>query len=275
MNNSAIGVFDSGMGGLTCVKQLHSLMPNENIIYFGDTARIPYGTRSRETIMKYAAQDIALMKKHDVKMIIAACGTVSSVVGMDKKDADGIPFTGVLLPTVQAACTKTRNGKVGVIGTTATIKSGSFAKAIRTIKPSISVVGAACPLFVPLVENGFADRDNKVAQLVAAQYLEPLKREGVDTLILGCTHYPILQDVIADCMGSGVELISTGSEAAKFACAYLTRNDMLAERDADGEISFYSSDSTEMFRDNAESFLGEKIKGSVTKVKMEELTSLA
>lgn len=275
MNNSAIGVFDSGMGGLTCVKELHSLMPNENIIYFGDTARIPYGTRSRETIMKYAAQDIALMKKHDVKMIIAACGTVSSVVGMDKKDADGIPFTGVLLPTVQAACAKTRNGKVGVIGTSATIKSGSFAKAIRTIKPNISVVGAACPMFVPLVENGFSDRDNKVAQLVAAQYLEPLKREGVDTLILGCTHYPILQDVIADCMGAEVELISTGSEAAKFACAYLTRNDMLAEREADGEISFYSSDSTEMFRDNAESFLGEKIKGSVTKVEMEELTSLA
>ncbi|MGN0602506.1 MAG: glutamate racemase [Oscillospiraceae bacterium] len=275
MNNSAIGVFDSGMGGLTCVKELHSLMPNENIIYFGDTARIPYGTRSRETIMKYAAQDIALMKKHDVKMIIAACGTVSSVVGMEKKDADGIPFTGVLLPTVQAACAKTRNGKVGVIGTSATIKSGSFAKAIRTIKPSISVVGAACPMFVPLVENGFSDRDNKVAQLVAAQYLEPLKREGVDTLILGCTHYPILHDVIADCMGEGVELISTGSEAAKFACAYLTRHDMLAERETDGEISFYSSDSTEMFRENAESFLGEKIKGSVTKVEMEELTSLA
>lgn len=275
MNNSAIGVFDSGMGGLTCFKELHSLMPNENIIYFGDTARLPYGTRSRETILKYAAQDIAFMKKHDVKMIIAACGTVSSVVGIDKKDADGIPFTGVLLPTVQAACAKTRNGKIGVIGTSATIKSGSYAKAIRTIKPSLTVVGAACPLFVPLVENGFADRDNKVAQLVAEQYLAPLKREGVDTLILGCTHYPIMQDVIADYMGENVEIISSGREAAKFACAYLTRNDMLAERETNGEIIFYSSDSTEMFRENAESFLGEKIRGNVEKVDTDELNSLA
>lgn len=275
MNNSAIGVFDSGMGGLTCFKELHSLMPNENIIYFGDTARLPYGTRSRETILKYAAQDIAFMKKHDVKMIIAACGTVSSVVGIDKKDADGIPFTGVLLPTVQAACAKTRNGKIGVIGTSATIKSGSYAKAIRTIKPSLTVVGAACPLFVPLVENGFADRNNKVAQLVAEQYLAPLKKEGVDTLILGCTHYPIMQDVIADYMGENVEIISSGREAAKFACAYLTRNDMLAERETNGEIIFYSSDSTEMFRENAESFLGEKIRGNVEKVDTDELNSLA
>lgn len=275
MNNSAIGVFDSGMGGLTCLKELHSLMPNENIIYFGDTARLPYGTRSRETILKYAAQDIAFMKKHDVKMIIAACGTVSSVVGMDKKDADGIPFTGVLLPTVQAACAKTRNGKIGVIGTAATIKSGSYAKAIRTIKPSLTVVGAACPLFVPLVENGFFGKDNKVARLVAEQYLEPLKKEGVDTLILGCTHYPILQDVIADYMGENVELISSGSEAAKFACAYLTRQDMLTERKTGGEVLFYSSDSTEMFKENAESFLGEKIKGNVEKVDTDELNSLA
>ncbi|MGN1305381.1 MAG: glutamate racemase [Oscillospiraceae bacterium] len=275
MNNSAIGVFDSGMGGLTCFKELHSLMPNENIIYFGDTARLPYGTRSRETILKYAAQDIAFMKKHDVKMIIAACGTVSSVVGIDKKDADGIPFTGVLLPTVQAACAKTRNGRIGVIGTSATIKSGSYAKAIRTIKPSLTVVGAACPLFVPLVENGFCGRDNKVAQLVAEQYLEPLKKEGVDTLILGCTHYPILYDVIKDQMGENVELISSGSEAAKFACAYLTRHDMLAERETDGEVVFYSSDSTEMFRENAESFLGGMIKGSVEKVDTDELNSLA
>lgn len=275
MNNSAIGVFDSGMGGLTCLKELHSLMPNENIIYFGDTARLPYGTRSRETILKYAAQDIAFMKKHDVKMMIAACGTVSSIVGMDKKDADGIPFTGVLLPTVQAACAKTRNGKIGVIGTAATIKSGSYAKAIRTIKPSLTVVGAACPLFVPLVENGFFGKDNKVARLVAEQYLEPLKKEGVDTLILGCTHYPILQDVIADYMGENVELISSGSEAAKFACAYLTRHDMLAERETGGEVLFYSSDSTEMFKENAESFLGEKIKGNVEKVDTDELNSLA
>ncbi len=274
MNNSAIGVFDSGMGGLTCAKELHRLMPNENIVYFGDTARLPYGTRSRETILEYSAQDIAFMKKHNVKMIIAACGTVSSIVGMEKKDADGIPFTGVLLPTVQSACAKTRNGRIGVIGTAATIKSGSFPKAIRSIRSGLTVVGVACPMFVPLVENGFTDRNNKVARLVAEQYLEPLKRENIDTLILGCTHYPILYDVISEVMGESVELISTGGEAANFACAYLTRNDMLNENEEQGEITFYCSDSTDMFRENAESFLGEKIKGSVIKVETEELVSL-
>lgn len=275
MNNSAIGVFDSGMGGLTCVKELSKLMPNEDIIYFGDTARIPYGTRSRETILKYAEQDIAFMKKHDVKMIIAACGTVSSVLGMNKNAAGDIPFTGVLLPTVQAACAKTKNGRVGVIGTSATIKSGSYGKAIRTIRSDISIIGAACPMFVPLVENGFTGKDNEVARLVAKQYLEPIKKENVDTLILGCTHYPILHDVIADYMGEGVELISSGSEAAKYACAFLTNNDMLSEKNESGEISFYSSDSVEMFRENAQAFLGNTLCGTVTKVETEELTSLA
>ncbi len=275
MNNSAIGVFDSGMGGLTCVKELNKLMPNEDIIYFGDTARIPYGTRSKETILKYAEQDIALMKKHDVKMIIAACGTVSSMVGMNKNAAGDIPFTGVLLPTVQTACSKTKNGKIGVIGTAATIKSGSYGKAIRTIKPDISIIGVSCPLFVPLVENGFADRDNPVAKLVVEQYLEPIKKDGVDTLILGCTHYPILHDAIADYMGENVELISSGSEAAKYACAFLTGKDMLTERTVEGTISFYSSDSTDLFYENAHAFLGEQIHGTVKQVAMEELTALA
>ena len=275
MNNAAIGVFDSGMGGLTCVKELNRLMPNENIIYFGDTARIPYGTRSKDTILKYAEQDIAFMKKHNVKMIIAACGTVSSIVGINKHSAGDIPFTGVLMPTVQAACSKTRNKKIGVIGTTATIKSGSYGKAIRTIRSDITVIGNSCPMFVPLVEHGFADRDNPVAKLVAQQYLEPLKKEGVDTLILGCTHYPILRDVIADYMGSNVTLISSGSEAAKYACAFLTGKDMLAERSENGVNTFYSSDSAEMFEENAHSFLGEEINGKVYMVELEELTSLA
>ena len=275
MNNAAIGVFDSGMGGLTCVKELNRLMPNENIIYFGDSARVPYGTRSRDTILKYAEQDIAFIKKHNVKMIIAACGTVSSVVGMNKNAAGEIPFTGVLLPTVQAACSKTRNGKIGVIGTAATIKSGSYGKAIRTIRSDISIIGNSCPLFVPLVENGFTDRNNPVTKLVVEQYLAPIKKEGVDTLILGCTHYPILRDAIADYMGSGVELISSGSEAAKYACAFLTGRELLTDRTEKGTNTYYSSDSIEMFEENAHAFLGEEINGTVIKTELEELTSLA
>ncbi len=271
MNNAAIGVFDSGMGGLTCVKELNEIMPNENIIYFGDTARLPYGTRSRETIMQYAEQDIAFVKKHNVKMIIAACGTVSSIVGINKNNAGDIPFTGVLLPTVQAACTKTRNGKIGVIGTAATIKSGSYGKAIRNIRSDVSIIGKACPLFVPLVENGFADRNDPVAKLVVERYLEPIKREGVDTLILGCTHYPILRDAIADYMGEGVELISSGSEVAKYTSAFLTRNEMLTDSNVHGTNTYYSSDSVEMFAENAHLIFGEELNGSVTKVDMEEL----
>lgn len=275
MNNAAIGVFDSGMGGLTCVQELNRLMPNENIIYFGDTARIPYGTRSKETILKYAEQDIAFMKTHNVKMIIAACGTVSSIVGMNKNAAGDIPFTGVLLPTVQAACSKTKNKRIGVIGTNATIKSGSYGKAIRTIRSDISVIGNSCPLFVPLVENGFAAKGNPVARLVAEQYLEPIKKESVDTLILGCTHYPILRDVIAEYMGEDVALISSGSETAKYACAFLTGKDMLTDRTEEGTNTFYSSDSAEMFEENAHAFLGSEIKGSVFKTEPDELASLA
>lgn len=274
MNNNAIGVFDSGLGGLTCLKELNKLIPNENVIYFGDTARLPYGTRSRETILEYAHQDIAFVKSKNVKMIIAACGTVSSVLGSGKTADGDVPFTGVLLPAAQAACGMTRNGKVGVIGTEATIKSGSYGKAIRGIRPDVSVIGAACPLFVPLVENGFTTRDNKVAQLVAEQYLAPIKKEGVDTLILGCTHYPILRDVISDYMGDSVTLISSGEEAAKYAYNMLMSREMLSDREENGTNTYYTSDSIELFEDNARAFLS-SINGDVYKVGIDELISAA
>ena len=274
MNNNAIGVFDSGLGGLTCLKELNKLIPNENVIYFGDTARLPYGTRSRETILEYAHQDIAFVKSKNVKMIIAACGTVSSVLGSGKTADGGVPFTGVLLPAAQAACGMTRNGKVGVIGTEATIKSGSYGKAIRGIRPDVSVIGAACPLFVPLVENGFTARGNKVAQLVAEQYLAPIKKEGVDTLILGCTHYPILRDVISDYMGDSVTLISSGEEAAKYAYNMLMSREMLSDREENGTNTYYTSDSIELFEDNARAFLS-SINGDVYKVGIDELISAA
>lgn len=274
MNNNAIGVFDSGLGGLTCLKELNKLIPNENVIYFGDTARLPYGTRSRETILEYAHQDIAFVKSKNVKMIIAACGTVSSVLGSGKTADGDVPFTGVLLPAAQAACGMTRNGKVGVIGTEATIKSGSYGKAIRGIRPDVSVIGAACPLFVPLVENGFTARDNRVAQLVAEQYLAPIKKEGVDTLILGCTHYPILRDVISDYMGGSVTLISSGEEAAKYAYNMLMSREMLSDREGNGTNTYYTSDSIELFEDNARAFLS-SINGDVYKVGIDELISAA
>ncbi len=262
MNNDAIGVFDSGIGGLTAVKELNKLLPNENIIYFGDTARVPYGSRSRETVMKYAKEDADFLRKHNIKMIIAACGTVSSVVG-SKPFITDMPFTGVILPAVQAACSATRNGRIGVIGTPATIRSGSYAKAIKAVNPHAKVFGNACPLLVHLVENGYIQRDNRITILAAEEYLEPIKAEGADTLILGCTHYPVIKDIIADIMGEGVRLISSGAEAAKYAYNCLLEKDMLSDRTQKGENTFYVSDSVQLFEENAGNFLGHAVEGKV------------
>jgi glutamate racemase len=273
MNDQSIGIFDSGIGGLTCVKEMHRLLPHENIVYFGDTARIPYGTRSRETVELYAAQDIAFIRSHHVKMIIAACGTVSSVMGA-RKDIDGIPFTGVVIPAVQAACAATSNGRIGIIGTPATIKSGAYGKAIRTIRPDSAVIGNPCPLFVPMAENGITSKDDPVVKAMVERYLAPIKKENVDTLILGCTHYPLLYDAVAEYMGEGVTLISSGAEAAKTALNILTANNMLSDREENGTVSCYSSDSPEMFEENAHRFIGEEFHGSVRLVAMEELLQI-
>ncbi len=274
MNNDSIGVFDSGIGGLTCVRELNKLLPNENIIYFGDTARIPYGTRSKETILKYTGQSIAFLKQHNVKMIIAACGTVSSVIGNNQNFVTDVPFTGVLIPAVQAACGVTRNKKVGVIGTPLTIKCGGYGKAIRNIRPDIQVIGNSCALLVPLAENGFAQHDNQISKLVLEQYLEPIKKENVDTLILGCTHYPLFFDAIQDYMGENVTLISSGAEAAKYASAVLTRNELLTERETKGINTFYSSDSIALFEEHVKTFLGQQPDGEVLNIDIDYLTSL-
>ena len=262
MKNDAIGVFDSGMGGLTAVKELNAILPHENIIYFGDTARIPYGSRSPETVLRYAKEDAAFLRKYEVKMIIAACGTVSSIVG-DKPFVTDLPFTGVVLPAAKEACEVTKNGKIGVIGTPATVRSGSYERAIQKLSPQMSVTAQSCPLFVHLVENGYTDFHNQVTRLVAEEYLAPVREAGVDTLILGCTHYPVIRDIIADLMGSEVQLISSGAEAAKYARRCLEEQDLLTNRETAGENTYYVSDSTEMFIENAEHFLHQDVQGKV------------
>lgn len=262
MKNDAIGVFDSGMGGLTTVKELNSLLPQENIIYFGDTARIPYGSRSPETVLRYAKEDVEFLRQHAVKMIIAACGTVSSVVG-DQPIVTDMPFTGVVIPAAKAAVQFTRNRKIGVLGTPATIKSESYVKAIRKIDPDMTVYGKACPLFVHLVENGYTDFNNPVTRLVAQEYLTPMKEAGIDTLILGCTHYPVIRKIIGDIMGPEVKLISAGKEAAKYARECLTQENLLSDRPGEGTNTYYVSDSTEMFIENAGNFLHQNVDGQV------------
>ena len=270
MDNRPIGVFDSGLGGLTAMRELIRTLPNENILYFGDTARVPYGNRSRETILEYARQDVNFVKKHDVKMIIAACGTVSSAVGQAKDFGGGVPFTGVVIPAVQAACAATRSGRIGVIGTAATIRSGAYGKAIRTIRQDAVIIGNACPLFVPLVENGITDKDDIVVKTMVSRYLEPIKRENVDTLILGCTHYPLLRDAIAEYMGEGVKLISSGAEAAKYTMNMLAMNNMLSSRSENGHVTYFTSDSKELFESNAHAFIG-SLNGSVEQISIDDV----
>lgn len=266
MDSRPIGVFDSGLGGLTVVKELTALLPDEHIIYFGDTGRVPYGTRSRSTILRYAMQDIDFLRQKDVKMIIAACGTVSSVLPRDLQKQLEFPFTGVLRPAVQAACAASVSGRIGVIGTSATIRSGAYGKEIRAIRPDAVVIGNACPLFVPLVENRFIDRENPVTRLVAEQYLAPIRENDVDTLILGCTHFPLLRTIIGDILGSEIELIDPGQETARHAAALLTDQNLLSDSEAKGGISFFVSDEVESFTESASLFLGRDVHGLVEQV---------
>ena len=209
-SRNAIGVFDSGLGGLTAVKEFLRVLPNEKIIYFGDTGRVPYGTRSRDAIRRYAFQDASFLLSHNVKMVVAACGTVSSVAGGELREKLPVPYTGVVNPTAFTAVRVTKNRRVGIIGTAATVASHSYKLRLQKLDPGIEVFEQACPLFVPLVENGVIDRNDVVTQAVAARYLQPLKEQGVDTLILGCTHFPILRGAISDYMGEGVTLIDSG-----------------------------------------------------------------
>lgn len=263
MNNNAIGVFDSGVGGLTCVSELQKILPYEDIIYLGDTARIPYGTRSKETVFEYAKQDVVFFREHNVKMIIVACGTVSAVMMTYPIFDDGELSSGVLYPAVRAACASTKNKRIGVIATSASIKSGGYGKAIREIIPDAKLVGKACPMFVPLVENGYTDRDNEVAKIIAREYLQVMIDEDVDTLIMGCTHYPLLRDIISDVLGEKVTLISPGAEAAKYALHTLSEKDMLTSNRQNGKLELYCTDSVELFTENVKTILGSDINGKI------------
>lgn len=265
MNSQPIGVFDSGIGGLTCLKELKELLPNEDIVYLGDTARVPYGTKSRETIAEYARQDIAFLKRYDVKMILVACGTVSSVMEtVPIFEGSGVElYSGVISPAVKAACVATKNGRIGVIGTPATIRSGCYTSALKAIHTDIQVFSRACPMFVPLVENGYTDDDNKVTTLIAQEYLEEMARENIDTLIMGCTHYPLLKGVFAKVLGGGVTLISPGAEAARYAARMLGEKDMLCG--SGGACRLYCTDSEELFAENVAAFLGSGINAEIKK----------
>lgn len=269
MDKRPIGVFDSGLGGLTCVKEILKIMPNENVIYFGDTGRVPYGTRSRETLIKYVRQDIRFLQSLDIKAIIIACGTASSAALPWLADEVSTEILGVLKPAASAAVKATKNGRIGVLGTTATVRYGKYVENIKAICPEAEVFQKACPMFVPLVENGYAD--GEVTRLIAAEYLEEMKKADPDTVILGCTHYPLLKKIIQEVLGDKVTLIDSGAAAADVAYEFLKEKKMLNDGNAScGEYRYFVSDSTEDFALLGGMFLEKPICESVEKVDIEK-----
>ena len=266
MDKRPIGVFDSGLGGLTTVRELTRLLPGEDIIYFGDTGRVPYGGRSRDTIIKYARQDVAFLRTFDLKAIVIACGTVSSTALELLKAENPIPVIGVVDPAGQAAARATRNGRVGLIGTQASIRSGAYERAILARNGEIQVLPQACPLLVPLVENGRFLPGDPVAEIVVGEYLAPLKEAGVDTLVLGCTHYPLLKPLIAAYMGPQVTLIDVGEQCAQAVACRLKEEDALAESRTAGSCRYYVSDTVDGFARLAAIFLQQDMASQVEQV---------
>lgn len=252
----AIGVFDSGVGGLTVVKELIRQLPSEDIIYFGDTARVPYGIKSKKTIIRFSIENILFLLKHKIKLICVACNTASSVALPVIKSHFKVPIVGVIVPGVREAVYSTQNKRIGVIGTRSTIKSHTYEVRIKQLDPRVKVTALACPLFVPFVEEGFFT--GKVVLDVAKMYLKPLKDAGVDTVILGCTHYPLLKPIIKQVLGRKVSLIDSAKQVAIEVKRILTTEDLL-NKGHRGKHRFYVSDNAEWFRDLAKRFLGRPV----------------
>lgn len=259
-----IGVFDSGIGGLTVLKELLREIPNEDLVYFGDTARVPYGTKSKETIIKFSIDNVNFLQNFNVKMVIVACNTASSLALDVLKRTFTIPIIGVIEPGAKAALRKTRRDRIGVIGTKATIGSNSYETLLKRQSPRVKVFSGSCPLFVPLVEEGWLD--GPVVSKVARVYLNPLKNFRIDTLILGCTHYPLLTEVIGETIGSDVQLVNSAEETAKEARRVLREMKIASRRHPSRRsVKFYVSDEPEQFRNLGERFLGRPI-ASVAKI---------
>lgn len=248
-----IGIFDSGIGGLTVAKEIMELLPKENLVYFGDTARVPYGSKSKETITRFAYQGVDFLVKQDVKMIVIACNTVSATCLEELRQKLPVPVVGVIVPGARAAAKATRKGVIGIIGTERTVSSMAYEKAVRELNGSAKIISKACPLFVPLVEEGWLD--NEVAYFTARTYLEPLKKEGIDTLVLGCTHYPLLKPTIKKVMGEEVVLVDSALETAKEVAGILREKSLARESGKPATYRFFVSDNPEKFVKVGERFL--------------------
>jgi len=282
INDRPIGIFDSGIGGLTVVKAIIDLLPNEDIVYFGDTARVPYGNKSKETIIKYSIQNTKFLLQHKIKLLVVACNTSSSyAIPMLKKMFKNLKIVEVVTPGARAAVEYTKNYKIGVIGTKATIKSKSYIKAIKKICNKAKIFCQPTPLFVPLIEEGWIDKlqlinsdyyqtinhENILRQL-SAEYLAPLKNFGIDVLVLGCTHYPAIKNIIQDIIGKNVTVVDSSLETAKEVKKILEENKLCKFRNNKPKYKFFVSDNPESFKKIGSLLLGQEIK-YVKKVKIE------
>lgn len=252
-----IGVFDSGIGGLTVVRALMERLPHENIVYFGDTARVPYGPKSPQVVREYAAQDTQFLVGHGVKMIVIACNTVSAVALEVVQKHSRVPVIGVIVPGARAAVKASTKKRIGVIGTVGTIASNAYTNALRQFDGEVSVFGQACPLFVPLAEEGWID--HKATDLVAREYLFPLKSHHIDSLVLGCTHYPILRSVIERVFDGTVALIDSGEATADEVGLALDEHDLRNDSTQKGNVQFFVSDIPYRFTEVGERFLGQTL----------------
>jgi glutamate racemase len=268
-DNRPIGIFDSGLGGLTVVKQIKKILPNEDLVYLGDTARVPYGTRSAETVQKFSLEDAEFLLRFNVKIIVIACNTASSLAGNYLKKKLDIPVFEVISEASEDAVKATKNKKIGVIGTRGTVGSGAYQRTLTDIDADVQVFSKACPLFVPFIEEG--EIKSEALNLVAKDYLGELKKVGVDTLIMGCTHYPIIRDIIEENIDHHkVSLIDPGKSQAVSISDYLNEKYMLNDSGKTGSRKYYVTDMNSRFEDVAEMFLGDKIHGSLKKAVLQD-----
>jgi glutamate racemase len=258
--DSAIGLFDSGIGGLTVLHKIIEVLPKENTVYLGDTARAPYGTKSIETVVRYSFENSTFLLEKGVKLIVVACNTSSALALPGLKEKFSVPLIGVIEPGVRRAMQMTHNKKIGVIGTEATIQSGAYTKALKAQDERVEVYSRACPLFVPLVEEGWTN--NAVVSITVEAYLGSLKQSGIDTLILGCTHYPLLKTAIRKYLGKGVKLVDSAEEIAS-EVGMLLKKHSLSRKIGKGNHSFFVTDAPDRFVKVGHRFLGDKVESAV------------
>ncbi|TRZ82093.1 glutamate racemase [bacterium] len=262
-DNRPIGVFDSGVGGLTVVKELVQTLPFEDIIYYGDTARVPYGTKSRNTIIKFSIENALFLLKQNVKLIVVACNTSSSVSLPALRRNFKVPVVGVIKPGAYDAVMVCRNKRIGVIATNATIRSNAYSREIARIDPFVKIFSQNCPLLVPVAEESL--RKDKIIIDIIEYYLKPLKQKRIDTLVLGCTHYPLLKNLISKFMGDSIVLVDSAASTAEYVKDLLSKQGVLNKRRLKGNLKFFVSDEIENFKRAGERFLGRNIK-SIRKV---------